>query len=77
MSGFWKKRVGHLLRWIIIEILLILLNMDDIADYSEFIDQSKILRMETRIAAQNHFLCGNYLSTCTLPPHYDLYLYLD
>ena len=35
----WRKLILRLLLWLSLEILLTFLNLDDIADYSEFIDK--------------------------------------
>ncbi|MGD2180548.1 hypothetical protein [Lusitaniella coriacea] len=37
MSKHWKKAIAKIVVWIALEILLTILGLDDLADYSEFV----------------------------------------
>lgn len=41
MNICWQKLLVKMLLWLAAEILLNLLGIDDLADYSEFIDENK------------------------------------
>ncbi|MGK7931914.1 MAG: hypothetical protein AB4041_10845 [Microcystaceae cyanobacterium] len=40
MDNHWKKSVIRISMWLVAEILLNLLGIDDLADYSEFVFES-------------------------------------
>ena len=41
MNTHWQKLLVKIAIWLIIEILLTVLGIDDLADYSEFISEQK------------------------------------
>ncbi len=41
MNTRWKKLLVKIIVWLVVEILLTILGIDDLADYSEFIGEKK------------------------------------
>ena len=62
MKARWKRLVLEITVWLVAEIVLNLLGLDNLADYSEFIFQSKFLlvsnslELSTTITAGSHCL---------------------
>lgn len=62
MKARWKRLMLEITVWLVAEIVLNLLGLDNLADYSEFIFQSKFLlvsnslELSTTITAGSHCL---------------------
>lgn len=52
MKGYWQKLLVKMTFWLLAEIILTLVGLDDLADYSEFLLSEKFIRHSSVCSAR-------------------------